>query len=85
MSKIKEKILEVAGGEKVTSSTITALVLGVVIAVNAIVYALTFGYGLYLYYPETQDLTISGATDSLFANVSEDAKVKVLFCRAESE
>lgn len=85
MSKAKEKILAFVGGRAVTSSTITALFIGVIIAVNAIVYALTVGYGLYLYNPDTEDLTISGATDELFARIGEGEKVKVMFCRAKNE
>ena len=72
MNKIKEKLIAWIRGEKLTGSAITALVIGIVIAFNAIVYALTVGFGLYLYSPDTDDLTISGSTDALFADTIEE-------------
>lgn len=84
MSKIKAKLAALARGEKLAGSAVTALVIGLVIAFNAVIYALTVAYGLYLYSPETDNLEISGSTDSLFEKY-EGERVKIIFCREKSE
>ncbi len=89
MKKIKEKLISWFRGERLTGSAICALVIGVIIAFNAIVYALTVAFGLYLYSPDVDDLTISGSTDALFAEAIEEArendeKVRIVFCRAKN-
>ena len=68
MNKFKTKLAALFRGEGFTGGTITAIVIAAVIAFNVIVYALTLKFGLYLYKPEAVDLTISGSTDSLFAD-----------------
>ena len=86
MNKFKTKLAAFFRGEGFTGSTITAIIIGSVIAFNVIVYALTMKFGLYLYKPEAVDLTISGMTDALFAEpISKGERVKVTFCRAEDE
>ena len=89
MKKIKEKLIAWFRGERLTGSAICALVIGVIIAFNAIVYALTVAFGLYLYSPDVDDLTISGSTDALFADAIKEAKendekVRIVFCRAKN-
>ena len=83
MKEIKSKLNPSARGERLTSSALTALVIGVFIAVNAVVYALTVAFGLYLYSPSTDDMTISGSTDALFEKYDGE-KVKIIFCRDKS-
>lgn len=86
MNKFKTKLAAFFRGEGFTGGTITAIVIAAVIAFNVIVYALTLKFGLYLYKPEAVDLTISGSTDSLFADaIDKGEKVTVIFCRAEDD
>ena len=86
MSNIKSKIKDTLGGEKFSASTMTALVLAVVAVVNVLLYTLVEFFGLYLYKPESDDLTISGATDALFTSAMEDGKkVTIYFCYSEDE
>ena len=81
MNKFMTKLAAFFRGEGFVGSSMTALVIGVVIAVNAIVYAFTTAFGLYLYVPDSYDMSISGATDALFAEVKDKETVKVIFCR----
>lgn len=90
MKKIKEKLAAWIRGERVTGSTICALVIGVIIAFNAIVYAFSVKYDLYLAYEVEDDLTISSASEVLFADAIEEAKetgerVRIVFCRSKSQ
>ena len=65
-------------------TSITALLIGVVIAINAIIYAVTNAFGLYLYVPENYDMSVSGMTDVLFEDVKDIETVKVIFCREKT-
>ncbi len=86
MKSIKKKIKDTLGTEKFSASTMTALALAVVAVMNVLLYTLVELFGLYLYKPESDDLSISGATDSLFAEAIEDGKkVTVYFCLSEEE
>ena len=83
MKNFKEKFLKLFRGEKATGTLITAILIGTVIALNVIVYALTVGFGLY-YTPTTQlDMSISDASDGKFLSY-EGQGVDVIFCRASS-
>ena len=89
MKKFLRRLSSFVKGEGVTGSAMTALFIGVVIAINAIVYAFTVGFGLYLYSPATDDLSISGATDALFEDAIAEAertgeRVTIILCRARS-
>lgn len=90
MKKITEKLTAWLRGERVTGSTICALVIGVIIAFNAIVYAFAVKYDLYLAYDKEDDLTISSASEVLFADAIERSKetgerVRIVFCRSRSQ
>ena len=86
MNNIKKKIKDTLGTEGFSASTMTALVLAVVFVLNVLLYTIVELFGLYLYSPPSDDLTISGATDSLFASAVEDGKkVKISFCLSEDE
>lgn len=81
MDKFLKKAAAFFRGEGFLGTAITALLIGVVIAVNTIVYTLTTTYGLYLYTLDSEDLTISGATDGFFERVNTHGRrVKVIFC-----
>ena len=83
MNNFKERFLKLFRGEKATGAAITALLIGAVIALNAIVYALTVGFGLYYTPIEELDMSISGSSDAKFASY-EGEGVDVIFCRASS-
>lgn len=83
MKNFKEKCLKFLRGEKTTGAAITALLIGAVIAFNAIVYALTVGFGLYYTPTEELDMSITDSSDGKFASY-EGAGVDVIFCRASS-
>lgn len=83
MKNFKEKCLKLVKGEKATGAAITALLIGAVIALNAIVYALTVGFGLYYTPTEELDMSISDASDEKFSSY-EGGGVDVIFCRASS-
>ncbi len=87
MEKIKAKLKALFRKDNLRSTAITALLIGVVIAVNIIVYTLTAVFGLYLSpSAEDYDLSISGASDVLFEDaLSRGKKVTVMFCRPEDE
>ena len=65
---------EAVQGRTLPSVTMTAAVIAMVIMLNVIVYALTVQFSLYLYSPATDDLSLTGATDELFADAIEDNK-----------
>ena len=70
-------------GEKATGTLISALLIGAVITLNVIVYALTVGFGLY-YTPTAElDMSITDASDGKFLSY-EGEGVDVIFCRASS-
>ena len=86
MKSIRKKIGDTLGTEKFSASTMTALAIAVVAVLNVLLYTLVELFGLYLYSPESDDLTLSGATDSLFSSaIEDDKKVTVYFCLSEDE
>ena len=86
MGNIKEKVGAFVRGEKLSSTVLTAIIIGLVIVVNIIVFVLDSYFGLFLYKPEGTEITISGATDAYFEKAINDGKkVEIAFCRAEDE
>lgn len=83
MKNFKEKFLKLLRSENTTGAAMTALIIGAVIALNVIVYALTVGFGLYYTPTEELDMSISDASDGKFSSYSGDG-VDVIFCRASS-
>lgn len=71
---------------KLTSDAIAALIIGVVIVVNVIAFALTQAFSLYLYKLDVADLSLSGSTDEFFAEaIDNGSRVTVMFCQAEDD
>ena len=71
---------------KLSSDAVMALVVGIIIAFNVIVYALTEAFGLFLYSQQTVDFELSGATDELFSEAIENGEhVTVMFCQPEDD
>ena len=86
MNKFTTKLKEAAEGRSLPSVTLTAAVIAMVIMLNVIMYALTSQFSLYLYSPNTDDLSLMGASDELFADaIEKNKKVSIKFCMAESD
>ncbi len=83
MKKIKEKLQSLFRVENVTGATITALLIGAVIVINVIAYALTTGYGLYYTPTDELDMSISDASDEKFSSY-EGEGIDVIFCRSSA-
>ena len=66
------------------SAYVTAAVIAVAIIFNVVIYSLTLLLGLFIYAPETDDLTLTGDTDAMFADAIERGKeVTITFCNTE--
>lgn len=69
---------------KLSSDAVMALVVGLIIVVNVIVYALTEALGLFIYKQQEVDFELSGSTDALFSEAIEKGeRVTVMFCQSE--
>jgi hypothetical protein len=61
-----------------------AVIIAIALVLNVILYIVTEAFSLYLYSPIVDDLSISGNTDTLFADaIRENRKVKISFCQDE--
>lgn len=77
---------EVAEGRTLSSVSMTAAIIAMIIMLNVIAYALTSQFSLYLYSPQVDDLSLTGASEDIFADAIEsDKKVKIMFCMAEED
>ena len=84
MKKIKQMFIGFVKGRGLPTAALTAIVIALAVLVNVIVYALSSVFPLYIYFPEEQDFSISGATDALFKNSIEGGReVTVTFCSYE--
>ena len=71
MSNFKRKIGSALSSESAFSAATTAVILGIAIVLNVLVYALGVIFELYLYSPAVDDLTLSGYSDNLFKEAIE--------------
>ncbi|MBR2344021.1 MAG: Gldg family protein [Clostridia bacterium] len=68
------------------SALITALVVLLVVIVNVFLYSLGTALRWYKRYTPTDDLSLMGDTDALFAEAIEDGReITITFCRSEGE
>lgn len=81
MNKLKTRLAAFVSGEGFLGTSMTALIIGVVIAINVIVYSITNAFGLYLYVPDDYDMSLSGATDAMFEGLRPEEPVEIIFCR----
>ena len=73
-------------GRKGIGNTMTVVIIIAVVLINILAYTLTNAFGLYLYSPDVDDLSISGNTDELFANaILLGKKVTITFCYPEDQ
>lgn len=86
MNKFKERVGAFVKGEKLSSSVLTAIILGLVIVVNIIVFVLDSHFSWFIFKPAADEMEISGATDGYFAEaIAQGKTVEIVFCRAEDE
>lgn len=83
VTKLKDRLRR---PERWTGAATTALVIGIIIAINAVIYALNMIFGLYIYKIEELDLTLSDAPAEVFADAMERGdEVTILFCQPEED
>ena len=82
---IKDKASSVANAKrKLLPEGLFAVIIAIALVFNVILYIVTEAFGLYLYSPMVDDLSISGNTDSLFADaIRQNRKIKISFCQDE--
>ena len=85
MKNIKDGLKSLFSKDRPADALLTSVMIASVVVLNVIVFALTAAFGLYIYSPETTDLTISGNTDSLYKGISDGKEVTVTFCLEEEE
>ncbi len=70
--------------QKLLPEGLFAVVIAIALVINVIMFIITEAFGLYLYSPAVDDLSISGNTDALFEQaIKEKRKVKIFFCQDE--
>ncbi len=85
MEKNKE-IRKAQIAQKVLPEGLFAVIIAIALAVNVILYIVTEAFGLYLYQPTVDDLTLSGNTDVMFKEaLDNESKVKIIFCQDEKD
>lgn len=71
-------------GRKGVGNTLTVVIILAVVMLNILAYTVTNAFGLYAYSKESEDLSISGNTDDMFADaIKIGKKVKITFCYPE--
>ena len=84
MKEFLKKLGRKATGRRGIGNTMTVVIIIAVVMLNLIAYTVTNAFGLYLYSPEVDDLSISGNTDHLYENARLlGKKVTVTFCYTE--
>ena len=86
MNNFKKKAGDFFKTDRFSSAVVTALVIAVVMVFNALLFTVAQTFGLVFAYTPEIDYSLTGASDELFADaISENKKVKIYFCMAESE
>ncbi len=86
MNKFRKKAGDFLKTDRFSSAVITALVVAVVMVLNALLFTVTELFGLVFTYSEKIDYSLTGASDELFADaIREKKEVTIYFCMAESE
>lgn len=84
MNKFKQKFTSYLKGRNFSSAVLVAFVIAAVVLVNILIYTLSSVYPLYIYSPETEDLSISSVSDALFESyINNGETVTVTFCSYE--
>ena len=77
MKKILEKLRAWVKAPSFPTKLATLIVIAALIVVNVTVYALDTAFGLYIYTPDTEDLTVSGRTDSMFSDAIKGSSCRM--------
>lgn len=86
MIDFKGRAKTVLESDRTSSGILTAMIIAVVMVVNALLYTLVQTFGWQITYIDEYDYSLSGATDELFASaIEQNKKVKISFCMAEDE
>ncbi len=80
MKKQLERLGAWFGGRSAAAIATTALIIAILVVINAVVYALTSAFNLYLYAPAKEEEPLSGNAGRLFEKViDEDERVSIIF------
>ncbi|MBQ9084929.1 MAG: Gldg family protein [Clostridia bacterium] len=80
MKKILEKLGAWFAGRSAAAIAMTALIVAILVVVNAVVYALTDAFSLYLYAPPKEEEPLSGNADRLLERIiGEGEEVSIIF------
>lgn len=82
---LMEKAKSTVKSRRFSMATITVLVLALAMFFNAFLYALDEKVGLSVIRPSSEEITLSGATDTYFDDVKDLRSVTVTFCMPEDE
>ncbi len=86
MNNFKQKLSSLMQSRNFFSALLVIIVIAAVVFLNVIVYALDAYFGLYIYNEPEDDLSISDASDVLFADaIAAEKKVTVTFCMPETD
>ncbi len=82
-AKLKAKL---ARPGAMSGAATTALVIALIIALNAVIFALSEIFGLYIYKIDEVDLSLSDAPAEVFADaMAQGEEVTILFCQSEED
>ena len=85
-AKVQSESLPVMKEEKIFSASVAVAIIAAILALNVLLFILASTFNLYIYSPEETDLSLTGATDSLFSEAIEKKKtVEIFFCASEDE
>lgn len=84
MNKSKQKFADLLQNRNFTSALLTAVIIVAIVFVNVIIYTLAYYFGWYFTPQAQDDLSISGATDTLFSDaIDKGERVEIIFCSYE--
>ena len=84
MKKLLERLGAWFSGRSAISIATTALIIAILVVVNAVVYALTSAFNLYLYAPAREEEPLSGNAGSIFEKVIDEGEtVSIIFLNSE--
>ena len=83
MKKQLEKLGAWFGGRSAAAIATTALIIAILVVINAVVYALTGAFNLYLYAPPREEEPLSGNAGRLLEKAVGDDKVSIIFLNSK--
>ena len=86
MKFLKAKAGKLLSGERFSSFALAALIIAVVMVINALLYTAVDLFGLAFSYKQKLDYSLTGSHEEMFSDAIEAGKkVKISFCMAESD